>query len=223
MPLEVFMKSISSLYKDYLRKDLIIFDEKQLEIVSKIKGIIPKKFGIRERIIKLFYQRRNISKGIYLWGKAGSGKTMIMDMCFSVSNIKGKQRIHFQEFMIDIHNRLHEIRKNTNIKDPLNLVAREISSEVDFLCFDEFQVNDIADASILDKLFNLMLENGTFIFVTSNIIPKELYKDGLQRDRFIPFIKLIENKFLNLELSTNKDYRRDKLQNVNTYFSKLNN
>ena len=69
MPLEVFMKSISSLYKDYLRKDLIIFDEKQLEVVSKIKGIIPKKFGIRERIIKLFYQRRNISKGIYLWGK----------------------------------------------------------------------------------------------------------------------------------------------------------
>ena len=217
------MKSISSLYKDYLRKDLIIFDEKQLEIISKIKGIIPKNFGIKERIIKLFYQRKNISKGIYLWGKAGSGKTMIMDMCFSLSNINGKQRIHFQEFMIDIHNRLHEIRKNTNIKDPLNLVAREISNEVDFLCFDEFQVNDIADASILDKLFNLMLENGTFIFVTSNIIPKELYKDGLQRDRFIPFIKLIENKFLNLELSTNKDYRRDKLQNINTYFSKLNN
>ena len=66
-----------------------------------------------------------------------------------------------------------------------------------------------------------MIENGTFIFVTSNIIPKDLYKDGLQRDRFIPFIKLIENNFLNLELSTNKDYRRDKLQNVNTYFSKL--
>ena len=217
------MKSISSLYKDYLRKDLIIFDEKQLEIISKIKGIIPRNFGIKERIIKLFYQRKNISKGIYLWGKAGSGKTMIMDMCFSLSNINGKQRIHFQEFMIDIHNRLHEIRKNTSIKDPLNLVAKEISNEVDFLCFDEFQVNDIADASILDKLFNLMLENGTFIFVTSNIIPKELYKDGLQRDRFIPFIKLIENKFLNLELSTNKDYRRDKLQNVNTYFSKLNN
>ena len=223
MPLEVLMKSISSLYKNYLRKDLIIFDEKQLEIISKIKGIIPRNFGIKERIIKLFYQRKNISKGIYLWGKAGSGKTMIMDMCFSLSNINGKQRIHFQEFMIDIHNRLHEIRKNTSIKDPLNLVAKEISNEVDFLCFDEFQVNDIADASILDKLFNLMLENGTFIFVTSNIIPKELYKDGLQRDRFIPFIKLIENKFLNLELSTNKDYRRDKLQNVNTYFSKLNN
>ena len=184
MPLEVFMKSISSLYKDYLRKDLIIFDEKQLEIVSKIKDIIPKNFGIKERIISLFYQRRSISKGIYLWGKAGSGKTMIMDMCFSISNIKGKQRIHFQEFMIDIHNRLHEIRKNTNIKDPLNIVAKEISNEVDFLCFDEFQVNDIADASILYKLFNLMLENGTFIFVTSNIIPKDclLYTSPSPRD-----------------------------------------
>ena len=88
MPLEVFMKSISSLYKDYLRKDLIIFDEKQLEIISKIKGIIPKNFGIKERIIKLFYQRKNISKGIYLWGKAGSGKTMIMDTVGHAEKLK---------------------------------------------------------------------------------------------------------------------------------------
>ena len=76
--------------------------------------------------------------------------------------------------------------------------------KLSFLCFDEFQVNDIADASILYKLFKQIIENGTFIFVTSNIVPKDLYKDGLQRDRFIPFIKLIENNFLNMELSTKK-------------------
>lgn len=222
MPFEVFMKSISSLYKDYLRKELIIFDEDQLSIISKLKGLIPNKYRLWEKVIAFFYTKKNNKKGIYLWGKAGSGKTMIMDMCFSISNITEKRRIHFQEFMIDIHNRLHEIRKNIAIKDPLLVVANEISSEVKFLCFDEFQVNDIADASILYKLFKQIIENGTFIFVTSNIVPKELYKDGLQRDRFIPFIRLIEDNFLNMELSTQKDYRRDKLQNVNTYFSKLN-
>ena len=222
MPFEVFMKSISSLYKDYLRKELIIFDQDQLRIISKIKRLIPKKHRLWEKVIEFFFTKKNNKKGIYLWGKAGSGKTMIMDMCFSISNINEKRRIHFQEFMIDIHNRLHEIRKNISIKDPLLVVAKEISSEVKFLCFDEFQVNDIADASIIYKLFKKILENGTFIFVTSNIVPKELYKDGLQRDRFIPFIKLIEDEFLNMELSTQKDYRRDKLQNVNTYFSALN-
>ena len=110
------------------------------------------------------YAKKNNKKGIYLWGKAGSGKTMIMDMCFSISNINEKRRIHFQEFMIDIHNRLHEIRKNISIKDPLLVVAKEISSEVKFLCFDEFQVNDIADASILYKLFNLMLRKWNIHF-----------------------------------------------------------
>ena len=109
-----------------------------------------------------------------------------------------EKQIYSQKFNQMANTLISNLRKNTNIKDPLNIVAKEISNEIDFLCFDEFQVNDIADASILYKLFNLMLENGTFIFVTSNIIPKDLYKDGLQRDRFIPFIKLIENNFLNL-------------------------
>ena len=98
---------------------------------------------------------------------------------------------------------------------------KQISNEINFLCFDEFQVNDIADASILHRLFNIILDNGTFIFVTSNIVPEKLYTDGLQRDRFIPFIELIENNFLNLELSTSQDYRKNRLQNVNTYFSDL--
>ena len=130
-----------------------IIDVMQEDAISKLKGLIPNKYRLWENVIAFFYTKKNNKKGIYLWGKAGSGKTMIMDMCFSISNITEKRRIHFQEFMIDIHNRLHEIRKNISIKDPLLVVAKEISSEVKFLCFDEFQVNDIADASIIYKLF----------------------------------------------------------------------
>ena len=216
------MKTVLSLYKEYLDKELIRFDKKQNSILIKLSKIIPFNYGILSNLRNLFLGKEITHKGIYLWGKAGSGKTMIMDMCFFASNKKKKRRIHFQEFMIDIHNRLHEKRKDNDVKDPLSLVAKEISEEIDFLCFDEFQVNDIADAAILAKLYNVLFENGTFIFSTSNIVPNELYKDGLQRERFIPFVKLIEDKCLNLHLSTEEDYRKNKLQNVNTYFSQLN-
>ncbi len=216
------MKTVLSLYKEYLDKGLIRFDKKQNSVLLKINKVINFEKGVLSFFKKIFLKNNDNLKGIYLWGNAGSGKTMIMDLCFSVSNAKNKKRIHFQEFMIDIHDRLHEKRKNNLIKDPLSIVAEEISEDIDFLCFDEFQVNDIADASILAKLFNLLFENGTFIFSTSNIVPNELYKDGLQRDRFIPFINLIEEECLNLELSTDVDYRKNKLQNVNTYFAELN-
>ena len=198
------------LFHILISKELISFDEKQNSVLLKLSKIIPFKYGILSILRNLFLLKETKPKGIYLWGKAGSGKTMIMDLCFFASNQKKKRRIHFQEFMIDIHNRLHKKRKNNDIKDPLSVVAKEISEEVDFLCFDEFQVNDIADAAILAKLYNLLFENGTFIFSTSNIVPNELYKDGLQRERFIPFIKLIEDKCLNLHLSTKEDYRKNK-------------
>ena len=215
------MKLLSSIYKEHINTGLISLDSNQRDVISSLQDLIPRKFNITDQLTNFFKKKQKIKKGIYLWGKAGSGKTMIMDMCFSFSNISQKKRIHFQEFMIDIHNSLHKIRKDANIKDPLNLVAKQINNETNFLCFDEFQVNDIADASILNRLFNLILDSGTFIFVTSNIVPKKLYIDGLQRDRFIPFIELIENNFLNLELSTSQDYRKNRLQNVNTYFSEL--
>ena len=215
------MPTILSSYKQLLDKKVIQFDEEQNVKVQILNKLFRHRNFILDKIKKLI-SKNNDPKGVYLWGSAGSGKTMLMDICYSNSEVSKKNRIHFQEFMIDIHNRLHGIRKNSSMGDPLNIVAKEISNEIQFLCFDEFQVNDIADASILYKLFNLLLEQGTFIFVTSNIIPKELYQDGLQRERFIPFIKLIENNFLNLELSTDKDYRKDRLQNLNTYFSSLN-
>ena len=122
-----------------------------------------------ERVVQILCRRTKNNP--VLIGEAGVGKTMLMDICFASIKIKKKKRIHFQEFMIDIHNRLHKIRDSKQIKDPLATVAEEVASEIKFLCFDEFQVTDIADASILKKLFTILFEQGTIIFSTSNIKP----------------------------------------------------
>ena len=214
------MPNILTSYKDLLDKDIIQFDENQNATVQSLSKLFHSETNLLTKIKKLIFKER-VSKGIYLWGNAGSGKTMIMDICYDSLKTNRKKRIHFQEFMIDVHDSLHLIRNNKTDK-PLIKVAEIISKEIDYLFFDEFQVNDIADASILARLFNLLFNSNVFIFSTSNIIPNNLYKDGLQRDRFIPFIKLIEKDCINIELSTKKDYRKKRLKNINNYFSSLN-
>lgn len=124
--------------------------------------------------------------------------------------------------MIDIHNRLHKIRNSKQIKDPLASVAEEVASEIKFLCFDEFQVTDIADASILKKLFTILFDQGTIIFSTSNIKPSNLYLEGLHRDRFVPFIDYIENDCLVINIDSGKDYRKNRTIDAEIYYSPLN-
>ena len=152
------MKSSLSTYKNYLKKNLIKFDPNQETAMKDIDEFLSLEFSVKPKLYKNFLKRRKSKNGIYLYGEAGVGKTMLMDICFSSIKIKKKKRIHFQEFMIDIHNRLHKIRNNKSIKDPLVTVAEEVASEIKFLCFDEFQVTDIADASILKKLFTILFE-----------------------------------------------------------------
>ena len=216
------MKSSLSTYKNYLKKNLIKFDPNQELAITAIDQFLSNEFSLKPKIYKKLLKRGKSKNGVYLYGEAGVGKTMLMDICFASIKIKKKKRIHFQEFMIDIHNRLHKIRDSKQIKDPLATVAEEVASEIKFLCFDEFQVTDIADASILKKLFTILFEQGTIIFSTSNIKPSNLYLEGLHRDRFLPFIDYIENDCLVINIDSGIDYRKNRIIDAEIYYSPLN-
>src|SRR5882724_12046544 len=169
-------------------------------------------FGARER-------REEPIRGLYLFGDVGRGKTMLMDMFFAASAVRRKRRAHFHEFMSDVHDRVREYRNRikvaaTNGEDPIRLVAATIAQETRLLCFDEFHVTDIADAMILGRLFKRLFELGVVVVATSNVPPTELYKDGLNRALFLPFIALIEERMEIRQLGARTDFRLEKLAGV---------
>jgi len=163
-----------------------------------------------------------LSRGLYLWGDVGRGKTMLMDLFFAAAPIAKKRRSHFYEFMAEVHGRIQYFRHQLKYgevagTDPIQLVAREISKETTLLCFDEFIVTDIADAMILGRLFEKLFEQGMILVATSNVRPSELYKDGLNRALFVPFIQLLEQHLEVVHLESRTDFRREKLEGVATW------
>lgn len=160
-------------------------------------------------------------RGVYMWGGVGRGKSMLMDLFHATLGISRKRRAHFHAFMQDVHARLHEVRKSES-GDPIPPVAAQIAADVRCLAFDEMVVNNSPDAAIMGRLFRaLMLDHGVTIVTTSNRPPHDLYKDGLNREHFLPFIALIEEKLDVLPLNGPTDYRLDRLGDLGTWHTPL--
>ena len=154
-------------------------------------------------------------KGLYIHGGVGRGKTMLMDMFFELAPIKRKRRAHFHEFMADVHDRIHKHRQKlkageTKQADPVPPVAASLIEEARLLCFDEFSVTDIADAMILSRLFGELFQRGCILVATSNVEPDNLYKDGLNRGLFLPFVDLLKQHVEIMPLDSLTDYRLEK-------------
>lgn len=170
---------------------------------------------------RLFFGQRTPPRGLYIWGDVGRGKSMLMDLFFDSAPVEAKERIHFNEFMVDTHAHIHEERQKAGTSDPIAPVAREIAERATLLCFDEFQVTDIADAMILGRLFEQLFERGTVIVATSNTPPDRLYEGGLNRQLFLPFIAEIKRRLAVIELNGATDYRMQRMSGLNVYMQPL--
>jgi cell division protein ZapE len=156
-------------------------------------------------------------KGLYLWGGVGRGKSMLMDLFTEATAIARKRRVHFHAFMQEVQHALHEARK-TGVEDPVAPVAEAIVRDVRLLAFDEMQITDITDAMIVGRLFEKLLAAGVVIVTTSNRPPEDLYKDGLNRALFLPFIGILRARLDVTELESPNDYRQHRLHGAEVYF-----
>ncbi|RTL72782.1 MAG: cell division protein ZapE [Hyphomicrobiales bacterium] len=215
--------SLLNVYHSRAASGLIEADPAQARIAARLEALIEALKDWRPRgsgLTGLFRKPTAPPKGLYVHGPVGRGKTMLMDLFFSQTEFQPKRRLHFHEFMGEVHQRIGVARKTVG-GDPLPTVAAALAKEARLLCFDELHVTDIADAMILGRLFKGMLEADVVIVATSNVPPSGLYKDGLNRALFLPFIDLIEQHLDVEELKAAKDFRLEKLAGRPLYFSPL--
>ena len=190
-------------------------DPAQARAVAALDRIAAS-IGSGSFLSRLFARREDGPAGVYLWGGVGRGKSMLMDLAFAEIDLHPKRRVHFSEFMLEVHERLRIARQREE-GDPIEPVAEQIADEAKLLCFDEMQVTNPADAMILSRLFGKLLDAGVKVVTTSNRPPRDLYQGGLNRERFVPFIDLIERRMLVVAVDGPTDYRLDRLTGVEVW------
>ncbi len=213
------MTDLITLYNERVATGVLRDDPVQRTLLPAFERIraaleTPQKRG-------LFRKAPPPPKGLYIWGGVGRGKSMLMDLFVESLGVPVR-RVHFHAFMQEIQNALHDARKNTTA-DALAPVAKSVSDSVKVLAFDEMQIKDIADAMIVGRLFEKLFDAGVVVVTTSNRIPQDLYKDGLNRQLFLPFIDLISDKLDVIEMASDTDYRQNRLAGEASYFSPVNN
>ena len=220
--------TVSESYRDLVAQEHWSIDPAQVAVAAKLDEVaasLATHDGAAGSPLGWLFGRKKTEapKGLYIYGEVGRGKTMLMDLFFAAAPVARKRRAHFHAFMGDVHARIHawrQLKKSHAVKgdDPIAPVAAALAEQATLLCFDEFAVNDIADAMILGRLFTALFSAGVTLVATSNVAPGDLYKDGLNRALFLPFIDLVKARVDQVKLAANEDYRLTKLSQSGTWF-----
>ena len=199
------MSGVVARYRALIEAGQIEADPAQLALAEKLDELADRldgyRLGIRAGLLGRWFSGKppEPPRGLYVYGEVGRGKTFLMDLFFDAANVASKRRAHFHAFMADVHARIHawrQLKKRGEVlgDDPIQPVAAALAAEAALLCFDEFSVRDIADAMILARLFGALFAAGVVVVATSNVAPDDLYKDGLNRALFLPFLKLFRER-----------------------------
>ncbi len=229
------LPSVRALYDVRVAKGLIRQDSAQRQMADRYDRLIAQLVsreafeGSKGSALGWLFKRKAPTvkpHGLYVHGLVGRGKTMLMDWFYEIVPVKSKRRAHFHAFMQDVHARIHVHRQaykrgETREEDPVPPVAKALANDCQLLCFDEFHVLDIADAMILSRLFTVMFDEGVVLVATSNVMPDDLYRDGLNRSLFLPFIDLLKTHCDVWDLDAQTDFRREKLKSFAAYQTPL--
>ncbi len=207
--------NLNKLFLNHCEDKQYEINQNQIDTIDKLKDYYSSNFN--QNFLKKFFKKEKSKLGFYLVGDVGVGKTMILNFFFNTLKEK-KLRLHFNEFMIKFHNHIFE---NKDKENGIKNFVKDLNKKTEILYFDEFQVTNIVDAMILGRLFEKIFEENIKVIFSSNILIKDLYKDGLQRDQFIPFIKILENYCFQKELLIDEDYRSSKNVNLERFLSPI--